>query len=65
MFTSQSILSFLVSSIKKDVSFKTFLGRGSGETFQMEFDGEGFVVIQPYEEVYEISNNLTLLYPPP
>jgi uncharacterized protein (AIM24 family) len=54
-----------VSSIKKDVSFKTFLGRGSGETFQMEFDGEGFVVIQPYEEVYEISNNLTLLYPPP
>ena len=57
MFTSQSILSFLVSSIKKDVSVKTFLGRGSGETFQMEFDGEGFVVIQPYEEVYEIRDN--------
>ncbi|KAL3682403.1 hypothetical protein R1sor_000425 [Riccia sorocarpa] len=34
--------------------FKTFLGRGSGESFQMKFDpkkGEGFVVIQPFEEI--------------
>lgn len=37
---------------RKDVSFKTFLGRGSGESIQMEFQGEGFVVVQPYEEVY-------------
>jgi len=36
---------------KTDVSFKTFLGRGSGESFQMEFKGAGWVVIQPYEEV--------------
>ena len=35
-----------------DVSFKTFLGRGSGESLQMLFRGDGFVVIQPYEEVY-------------
>ena len=41
----------LQPKFKKDVSFKTFLGRGSGESIQMEFDGEGFVVIQPYEEV--------------
>ncbi len=38
--------------LKTDVSFKTFLGRGSGESIQMEFTGDGFVVIQPFEEVY-------------
>ncbi len=37
---------------KTDISFKTFLGRGSGESIQMLFRGEGFVVIQPQEEVY-------------
>lgn len=37
---------------RTDVSFKTFLGRGSGESVQMEFKGDGFVVIQPKEEVY-------------
>jgi uncharacterized protein (AIM24 family) len=36
---------------KTDVSLKTFLGRGSGESIQMMFNGDGFVVIQPYEEV--------------
>jgi len=35
-----------------DMSFKTFLGRGSGESIQMKFSGDGFVVVQPYEEVY-------------
>lgn len=38
--------------LRTDVSFKTFLGRGSGDSFQMQFDGDGFVVIQPMEEVY-------------
>lgn len=42
----------LEPKFKKDVSLKTFVGRGSGESIQMEFSGEGFVVIQPYEEVY-------------
>jgi len=42
----------LAPEIKTDVSFKTFLGRGSGESVQMAFQGEGFVVIQPYEETY-------------
>ena len=41
----------LEPNFKKDVSFKTFLGRGSGESIQMEFNGEGFVEVQPYEEV--------------
>lgn len=36
--------------IKTDVSLKTFVGRGSGESIQTEFQGNGFVVIQPYEE---------------
>lgn len=43
----------LQPEFKTDISLKTFLGRGSGESFQMLFetDGrEGFVVVQPYEE---------------
>lgn len=41
----------LQPEFKTDVSLKTFFGRGSGESIQMEFNGDGFVVIQPYEEV--------------
>ncbi|HEX3014530.1 MAG TPA: AIM24 family protein [Methanobacterium sp.] len=36
---------------KTDVNLGTLLGRGSGETFQMAFRGNGFVIIQPYEEI--------------
>jgi uncharacterized protein (AIM24 family) len=43
----------LEPDIKADLSFRTFLGRGSGESFQMKFDGDGFVVVQPYEEMYQ------------
>ena len=43
---------YSLTEIKTDISFKTFLGRGSGESIQMRFQGDGFVVIQPYEEVY-------------
>jgi uncharacterized protein (AIM24 family) len=42
----------LEPQFRKDISFKTFLGRGSGESIQMQFEGEGFVVVQPFEEVY-------------
>ena len=42
----------LEPNFRTDVSLKTFFGRGSGESFQMEFNGDGFVVIQPYEESY-------------
>ena len=42
----------LQPDLKTDVSLKTFVGRGSGESLQMAFKGDGFVVIQPYEEVY-------------
>ena len=40
----------LQPKIKTDVSLKTFVGRGSGESIQTEFQGNGFVVIQPFEE---------------
>ncbi|MGE7841589.1 AIM24 family protein [Lysinibacillus sp. NPDC093712] len=42
----------LTPEFKTDISFRTFIGRGSGESIQMAFSGEGFVIIQPYEEVY-------------
>ncbi|XZE46059.1 AIM24 family protein [Pirellulaceae bacterium SH467] len=42
----------LTPEFKTDITFKTFLGRGSGESLQMKFQGDGFVVVQPYEEIY-------------
>ncbi|MCU0709699.1 MAG: AIM24 family protein [Pirellula sp.] len=42
----------LEPEFRTDVSFKTFLGRGSGESLQMKFQGDGFVVVQPFEETY-------------
>ena len=41
----------LSPELKTDISFRTLIGRGGGETFQMHFRGDGFVVVQPYEEV--------------
>ena len=40
----------LSPGFRTDMSLGTFLGRGSGESIQMEFNGEGFVVVQPFEE---------------
>lgn len=42
----------LQPELKTDIQLKSFFGRGSGESVQMEFRGDGFVVVQPYEEVY-------------
>ena len=39
----------LTTSVKADVNLKTFIGRGSGETFQVSFSGQGWVLIQPSE----------------
>lgn len=41
----------LYPELKTDISLGTFFGRGSGESLQMAFNGDGFVVIQPFEEV--------------
>ena len=35
--------------VKSDVSFKAILGRDSGETFQILFEGPGWMLIQPSE----------------
>jgi uncharacterized protein (AIM24 family) len=45
----------LSPEIKTDVSIKSFLGRGSGESIQLRFEGSGWVVLQPYEEAYEVT----------
>lgn len=38
--------------VETDRTIKGFLGRSSGETYQLAFDREGgFVVVQPFEEV--------------
>ena len=38
-------------AFKAQTQFKTFFGRGSGDTVQMSFTGKGFVIVQPYEEL--------------
>lgn len=42
----------LQPEFQTDISLKTFIGRGSGESIQMRFEGDGFVIVQPYEESY-------------
>ncbi|MFD1927464.1 AIM24 family protein [Sporosarcina siberiensis] len=49
----------LTPEFKTDISFRTFIGRGSGESIQMEFSGEGFVIVQPFEEVYNTQSPST------
>lgn len=36
--------------VTTDVNMKTLTGRASGETWQMQYSGSGFVVVQPFEE---------------
>lgn len=40
----------IAPELKTDINLKTLMGRGGGETFQMTFRGDGFVVVQPFEE---------------
>jgi uncharacterized protein (AIM24 family) len=37
------------TSLKTDVNLKTLIGRGSGESIQMAFSGQGWVLVQPSE----------------
>jgi uncharacterized protein (AIM24 family) len=39
----------LKTGVKTNVSMKNLIGRGSGESFQMSFEGKGWVLIQPSE----------------
>lgn len=49
----------LTPEFKTDMNLRTFLGRGSGESIQMKFVGEGFVIVQPFEEVYMTTTTLS------
>lgn len=42
----------LTPELTANITFRSLMGRGSGETYQLVFRGDGFVVVQPYEEVY-------------
>ena len=37
------------TSVKTDVKLKTLIGRGSGESLQMQFSGDGWLLVQPSE----------------
>jgi uncharacterized protein (AIM24 family) len=37
------------TSVKTDANLKTLIGRGSGETIQMQFSGDGWLLVQPSE----------------
>jgi uncharacterized protein (AIM24 family) len=41
------------TSVKTDVSMKTLIGRGSGESVQLAFGGSGWLLIQPSEGLVE------------
>jgi uncharacterized protein (AIM24 family) len=41
--------SSLKTGIKTDIKLKNFIGRGSGESVQMSFAGQGWVLVQPSE----------------
>ena len=45
----------LMPELKTNIDLRTMMGRGGGETFQMTFNGDGFVVVQPYEETPVVS----------
>ena len=41
--------SSLQTSIKTDIKLKNFIGRSSGESVQMAFNGQGWLLVQPSE----------------
>jgi len=45
----------VTTSIRTDFKMKNLVGRGSGESVQMAFEGQGWVLVQPSEgRVYEV-----------
>ncbi len=39
----------LRQSFQSGVTFRTFMGEGGGEAFQIRFEGDGLVYVQPSE----------------
>lgn len=49
----------LSPSLKTDLGWRSLVGHGGGEPFQMRFDGKGFVIVQPYKEPSRFKPGLT------
>lgn len=47
----------LQPEFRTDISLRTLIGRGSGESIQLSFSGEGFVIVQPFEEGHATEND--------
>jgi uncharacterized protein (AIM24 family) len=45
------------TSVKTDVNLKTLIGRGSGETLQMQFSGDGWLLVQPSEGRVDVGSS--------
>jgi uncharacterized protein (AIM24 family) len=45
------------TSIKTDFKMKNLIGKGSGETVQMAFNGQGWVLVQPSEGVVGVATS--------
>lgn len=41
----------VTTNVKTDIGLKTLIGKGSGESFQLAFGGQGHVMVQPAETV--------------
>lgn len=41
----------VTTDVRTDIGLKTFIGKGSGESFQLAFGGQGHVMVQPAETV--------------
>ena len=46
----------VTSALKTDIKLKSLIGLGSGETFQMAFSGEGWVLVQPSEGRIQVTS---------
>ena len=47
----------VTTALKTDFKVKNLIGRGSGETLQMAFSGQGWVLVQPSEGRIEAAQN--------
>jgi uncharacterized protein (AIM24 family) len=47
----------VTTALKTDFKMKNLIGRGSGETFQMAFSGQGWVLVQPSEGRIEVASS--------
>lgn len=43
----------VVPSVRTDINIQTLIGRGSGETLQLRFEGDGVVIVQPFETSFK------------